>query len=76
VFIHDAPTIWRIGAAPEHQGVMGLFWPLTRESLAWAVNRSDEALRDAVDAQLAAWRESGRAREILRRWIPVRVEIR
>ncbi len=76
VFVHDAPTVWRIGAAAEHQGVMGLFWPLTREYLAWAVNRSDDALLEEVDAQIARWRESGRIREILQRWIPVRVEVR
>lgn len=76
VFVHDAPTVWRIGAAPEHQEVMGLFWPLTRESLAWAVNRSDGALLDEVNAQIARWRESGRLREILRDWVPVRVEVR
>lgn len=44
--------------------------PLQEETLAWAVRPQDGALRDAVNAALATWREDGRWREIVRRWLP------
>ena len=54
---------------------VGLFWPLTRERLAWAVRLSDTALRETLDAQIAEWKADGTLRALLRRWIPLRVEV-
>ena len=34
VFIHDAPTVWRIASAPGEEQLMGLFW-YTRGSRVW-----------------------------------------
>jgi polar amino acid transport system substrate-binding protein len=76
VFVHDAPSVWRIGAATEHQDLLGLFWPLTQEYLAWAVRKSDDDLLAAVNGHIERWRSDGRLRDTLRRWIPVRVEVR
>jgi ABC-type amino acid transport substrate-binding protein len=73
-FVHDAPSIWHtVGGADslEHE-LTGLYVPLTREQLAWAVRRDDEALRKALDAALARWRESGWLEEELLTWIRVR----
>lgn len=76
IFIHDAPTAWRIGSDADYQDLIGLYWPLTEEYLAWAVRKSDHDLRDALDRQLIAMTEDGRLRRITNRWIKVRVEVK
>jgi ABC-type amino acid transport substrate-binding protein len=73
VFIHDAPTIWRIAGNPNEKELEGLYWPLTKEHLAWAVRKDDEPLRFALNRELEQWRLSGRLKQILTRWIPVRI---
>lgn len=75
-FIHDAPTAWRIGSDPAYGDLIGLYWPLTDENLAWGVRISDQALRTALDAQIAIMKEDGRLSRITRKWIKVRVEVR
>jgi polar amino acid transport system substrate-binding protein len=75
-FVHDAPTAWRIGSDPAYQDLIGLYWPLTEEYLAWGVRISDQALRTALNEQLAAMEKDGRLTAITRRWIKVRVEVR
>ena len=74
VFIHDAPTVWRIAGNPTEEELLGLFWPLTDEYLAWAVRPSDALLLKELNAVLHAAKENGRLRAILNRWIPMRVE--
>jgi ABC-type amino acid transport substrate-binding protein len=75
-FVHDAPTAWRIGSDSAYQDLIGLYWPLTEEYLGWGVRISDQALRTALDAQLAAMEKDGRLTAITRKWIKVRVEVR
>jgi ABC-type amino acid transport substrate-binding protein len=43
---------------------------LTQEDIAWAFRPQDARLRDAANAALARWRQDGRLRGILQRWIP------
>jgi polar amino acid transport system substrate-binding protein len=69
VFIHDAPTIWRIAANPREQELKGLYWPLTKEYLAWAVRKDDEPLRFALNRELAEMNTSGKLKEMLSRWV-------
>ena len=76
VFIHDAPTAWRLAADPMETEVVALYWPLTEEQLAWAVRKSDVQLRDELDAMIGRWKKSGRLQATLNQWIPVRVEIK
>jgi polar amino acid transport system substrate-binding protein len=76
VFIHDAPTAWRLASDPMENEVVALYWPLTEEKLAWAVRKSDVQFRDELDAMIERWRKSGRLQATLNQWIPVRVEIR
>ncbi len=76
VFIHDAPTAWRIGSDPAYQDLIGLYWPLTDESLAWGVRTSDQTLRTALNDQIAAMKKDGRLARITREWIKVRVKVR
>jgi ABC-type amino acid transport substrate-binding protein len=75
--IHDAPTVWRLAGDPEHQeaGLMGLYIPLTVEYLAFAVRKGDEALRSRLDSELSRLSERGELSVILRRWIPVQIEV-
>jgi ABC-type amino acid transport substrate-binding protein len=73
VFIHDAPTIWRIAGNPNERELEGLYWPLTKEHLAWAVRKDDEPLRFALNRQLEQWKLSGRLKQILSRWVPLRI---
>ena len=75
IFIHDAPTAWRI--AEDREGVLlGLYWPLTEENLAWAVRKTDTVLRDQLNAALSRWRQDGSLQAILDRWIRVEVLVR
>jgi ABC-type amino acid transport substrate-binding protein len=76
VFIHDAPTAWRIGSDAAYKDLIGLYWPLTDESLAWGVRVSDDALRAALNNQIAAMKKDGRLSKITRKWIKVRVEVK
>ena len=73
VFIHDAPTIWRIAGNPSEQELKGLYWRLTDEHLAWAVRKDDEPLRFAINQELAQLKESGRLKQILSRWVALRI---
>jgi polar amino acid transport system substrate-binding protein len=73
VFIHDAPTIWRIAGNPGEQELKGLYWRLTNEYLAWAVRKDDEPLRFAINQQLAGLKDSGRLKQILSRWVTLRI---
>lgn len=74
-FVHDAPTVWRFSAdlATQHQGLVGLFEPLTDEPLAWAVRKNDPALLAQLNQELARMRREGRLQEILGKWIKTQV---
>lgn len=74
-FIHDAPTVWRVGNRVGETELIGLYRPLTEEFLAWAVRKGDTDLREAVNRQLAAWKADGRLQNIVNRWMRVRIEI-
>lgn len=70
VFIHDAPSIWRITGgfdSPEHQ-LVGRYEPLTEEYLAWAVRQHDD-LRDRLNVVLRKWHDNGELERVLNRWI-------
>ena len=77
IFIHDAPTIWRLTAstATQEAGLMGLYRPLTEEHLAWAVRPQDTKLADSLNAALHNLQSDGTLQQIIRQWIPVQVEV-
>jgi len=75
-FVHDAPTVWRLAGDFANRDLHGLYRPLTRESLAWAVRRDDVQLRGVLNATLAHWKREGWVDPIVQRWIPVRVTLR
>ncbi len=73
IFVHDAPSIYRVMAADAAHGgeLIGRYEPLTKEYLAWAVRRDDTALRDRLDAVLATWNADGTLVRVLGKWIEV-----
>jgi polar amino acid transport system substrate-binding protein len=73
VFIHDAPTVWRVAGNPNEKELEGLYWPMTKEPLAWAVRKDDEPLRFAVSRELEQWKASGRLKQIISRWVALRI---
>jgi polar amino acid transport system substrate-binding protein len=73
VFIHDAPTVWRIAGDPNEKELAGLYWPLTKEPLAWAVRKVDEPLRFALNRQLEQWQIDGSLKQTLSRWVALRI---
>jgi polar amino acid transport system substrate-binding protein len=73
VFIHDAPTVWRVAGNPNEKELEGLYWPMTKEPLAWAVRKDDEPLRFAVNRELEQWKASGRLKQIISRWVALRI---
>jgi len=77
IFIHDAPTIWRLTAntATEKAGLMGLYRPLTEEYLAWAVRKKDKALADALNGSLDTLKKDGTLGRAMGRWIPIQVKV-
>lgn len=75
VFIHDAPTIWMIAGNIHEQQLMGLFWRLTDESLAWAVRPSDSVLQKQLNNIIEKWRENGVLRAILNKWIKLQIDV-
>jgi len=77
IFIHDAPSIWRLTAntATQEAGLMGLYRPLTEEYLAWAVRPQDTKLADSLNAALQTLQSDGTLQQIIRKWIPVQVEV-
>ncbi len=76
LYIHDAPTSWRLANSRENQDLISLYKPLTEEMLAWAVAPEDEILAQELNQALAVMKSSGSLQYILNRWIPVTVEVR
>jgi len=77
IFIHDAPTIWRLTAntATEKAGLIGLYRPLTEEYLAWAVRKQDTALANALNGALDRLKQDGTLGSLMGKWIPVQVKV-
>jgi ABC-type amino acid transport substrate-binding protein len=73
IFIHDAPTVWRIGGNPGETELIGLYWPLSEESLAWAVRKSDVPLHFALSRKVKDWKISGRLHQLMSHWIVLRI---
>ena len=73
VYIHDAPTSWMLATTGDGDDLIGLYHPLTEESLAWAVRKTDHRLLEELNGALQTMRSSGTLRYILNRWIPVEI---
>ena len=74
VFIHDAPTVWRVVGRPPHEDpeLIGIYKPLTDEYLAWAVRKDDAPTLGALlDGKIDDWTKNGELQSVIDRWIPV-----
>jgi|WetSurMetagenome_2_1015567.scaffolds.fasta_scaffold198452_1 ABC-type amino acid transport substrate-binding protein len=69
LFVYDAPAIvWLVS---ENETTLKGFWePLDDESLAWAVNRDDQALLKAANTALATWKKDGTVNQVVKKWLP------
>lgn len=72
-FVHDAPTVWRLTGRfdTRDDDLAGIYRPLTKEYLAWAVQKGDDVRAAQMEEALVSLRKSGQLREILDLWIPV-----
>lgn len=73
-FIADAPAVWRVmgGFGSKETQLRGLYTPLTKEELAWAVRKGDDTLRKQLNGVLAKWKKDGTLDDVLDDWITVK----
>lgn len=76
VYIHDAPTSWRLASSTADQDLFSLYRPMTREGLAWAVSKNNRPMLEALNNALAEMRASGALQKIQNAWVPVTVQVR
>ena len=74
-FVHDAPTSWNLAQDSDWPDLMALYTPLTKESIAWAVNKNNSALLDTLNEALTTLKAAGTLNQIQYHWIPVKIEI-
>jgi polar amino acid transport system substrate-binding protein len=69
LFIHDGYYVaWLVS---ENEADFTALWtPLTSEELAWAVNRGNTELLDAVNTVLRGWKADGTLASVVRAWLP------
>jgi len=70
LFVDDAPIIWWLAATYETKGITTLPFFLTREEIAWGVRKDNTRLLASANRFIEAWKQSGRLRELLKRWMP------
>jgi len=70
LFITDSTVVSYLAGMYEAKGLAKAPMVFSEEVLSWAVKRSDEPLRDSVNAFLKKARENGEMNKILQRWIP------
>lgn len=73
--VHDAATSWSLATDRKNEDLLSLNHQLTEEKLGWAVQKNNAALLNAVNEQLAIMQRNGMLRAIIRKWVPVTVEV-
>lgn len=76
LFIHEAPAVWHIAGKTEERDLVGLYWPLTEEHLAWAVRKDDPILKRGLDRTIEDWKAEGYLESIINRWMPVQIRVK
>jgi len=74
-FFHDSPSIWYYTANHSIENLIGWYVPYTDENLAWGFDRKNMAFKQEVDTILNKWKNNGTLQRILRKWIPVTIDI-
>lgn len=72
IFIYDSPLIWKITNENQDQDFAGLFWPLTEEDVAWAVNKNNAELNHLINMAILKWKKNGTLNRVINRWIKVK----
>ena len=72
-YVHDSPTIWSY-AMKNDRDLIGVYWKLSDEKMAWAVRNNNVALLNAVNKVLEKWRHTGKSSKIISKWIPYKIE--
>jgi polar amino acid transport system substrate-binding protein len=70
LFITDSTVVSYLEGMYESKSLVKAPMVFSDEVLGWAVRRSDDSLRQSVNAYLKKVRENGELTKILRRWIP------
>jgi ABC-type amino acid transport substrate-binding protein len=70
IFVNDAPVIWWLAATYEAKGITTLPFFITQENIAWGVRKDDVLLLDSANRFIAVWKQDGRLKELLNRWLP------
>jgi polar amino acid transport system substrate-binding protein len=70
--VHDRLTLLWLARDDAEEDLLVVPGRFTDESLAWAVSRDNDELRDQVEAILERWERTGRLEEIINRWVPAR----
>jgi polar amino acid transport system substrate-binding protein len=70
LYISDSTMILWLEGMNSEAGLASVPVFLSEEHLAWAVRKSDSALLQSVNAALDKLQKSGRAKEIIKHWIP------
>ncbi|MEP1469592.1 MAG: transporter substrate-binding domain-containing protein [Halieaceae bacterium] len=76
LYIHDAPTSWRLANSSDNGDLISTYKPLTTEMLAWAVRPDDPELVRDMNRALSIMKSQGTLKYIINRWIPVQVQVR
>ncbi len=75
VYIHDAPTSWKLANSREYNDLFSLYRLLTQEELAWAVAKHNDTLLARLERARTELEQSGKLRAIQDFWIPVKIEV-
>ncbi|MCL6416983.1 transporter substrate-binding domain-containing protein [Aestuariirhabdus sp. Z084] len=73
--IHDAQTSWLITQNREFNELISLNQPLTKESIAWAVNPRAVSLQQELNRFIAELKRSGELDQLVRKWLPLTVRV-
>ncbi len=76
LYLHDAPTSWRLANSSDNDDLISTYKPLTSEMLAWAVRPDEPELVRDLNRALSIMKAQGTLKYIVNRWIPVQVEVR
>ena len=71
VFLHDSTTSWQLSRSFINDNLLSLNRLLTKESIAWALNKKDKDLLSAVNLTLEKLKSEGKVSEAIERWLPI-----
>jgi ABC-type amino acid transport substrate-binding protein len=69
--VHDAPVVWNLAARHADSGLAPLPSNLTTEYYAWAMDRQNADLAEAVDRAMVGWQRDGTLLRMVHKWIPL-----